>query len=286
MKPIRISLIIPFILCAQALAESSVWKAEKEGSILYLGGTCHLLRASDFPLPPEFETAYRAADSLIFETDIGKMKDPDFQMQLMTQATYTDGSTLADHLSAPVYNKLNQYCSEQQIPLAMLSTFKPSLVGIFILTTELSKLGVTQEGADHFLYAKAKSENKTVRGLETLQQQLQFIVNMGKGKEDAMILQMLDDVHTIKQDYEEIVGAWKSGNTNSLNQLMNLKIKETYPEIYKELIVDRNHNWFPVIDACQKTPETEFILVGAAHLVGPDSLIEMLKKSGYTVEKL
>jgi uncharacterized protein YbaP (TraB family) len=52
------------------------------------------------------------------------------------------------------------------------------------------------------------------------------------------------------------------------------------------LITDRNRNWLPVIEAYQRKPQTRFILVGVGHLVGPDGLIEALKKRGYTVDKL
>lgn len=286
MKKILFSIALLSMTCTQAFAESSVWKAEKEGAVIYLGGTCHLLRPSDFPLPPEFDQAYQASDVLIFETDIGKMNDPATQQLLMTQTAYADGSTVDQHLSPQVYKMLSDYCATKGIPLAMFSRFKPSMIMLFILTTELSELGVTQEGVDQFFYKQAIREKKPVRGLESIEEQINFVTKLGDGKEDALITQALEEMSTLKEDYAAIVSAWKTGDTEALNELMNGKIKTTYPEIYQELIVDRNQNWLSEIDACQKTPETEFILVGAAHLAGPDGMIEALKKTGYTVEKL
>ncbi|MCU0858450.1 MAG: TraB/GumN family protein [Pontiellaceae bacterium] len=286
MKKVLFSIMYLFITCTQVFAESSVWKAEKEGSIFYLGGTCHLLKPSDFPLPPEFDRAYQASDALIFETDIEKITDPAVQMQLITQTTYEDGSTVDQHLSPEIYKKLSDYCDTQGIPLAMFSRFKPSMIMMIILTTELSKMGVTQEGVDRFLYKQAKQDQKPVRGLEAIEEQIRFIAKLGEGSENTLIKQAIEEMDTLKQDYAAIVHAWKTGNTDALNELMNSKIKTKYPEIYQELIVNRNQRWFPAIDACQKTPETEFILVGAAHLAGPDGIIETLKKAGYNIEKL
>lgn len=278
--------LIVSLACVQIFAESSVWKAEKEGSVMYLGGTCHLLRPSDFPLPPEFDRAYQASVVLIFETDIAKMNDPAVQMQLMSRAMYTDGSTIDQHLSAAVYKKLEDYCAAQGIPLVMLSQFKPSMATLVILTFELSKLGVTQEGVDQFFHKQALQDQKSVRGLESIEKQIDFITKLGEGKEDELVTQMLEDMSSLKQDYEAIISAWKTGDAGALSELMNSKMKTTYPAIYQELIVARNQNWFSELDGFQKTPETEFVLVGAAHLVGPDGLLEALKKAGYSIEKL
>ena len=66
--------MLVLLFCTQAIAESSLWTIQKGGSITYLGGTCHLLRQSDFPLPPEFYKAYGASDILVFETDIAELK--------------------------------------------------------------------------------------------------------------------------------------------------------------------------------------------------------------------
>jgi uncharacterized protein YbaP (TraB family) len=83
-----------------------------------------------------------------------------------------------------------------------------------------------------------------------------------------------------------LADAWRKGDTGKLNELMVNDLKSRQPKLYKRLLADRNRNWLPLIEAYMKTPKTEFILVGAGHLVGPDGLIEMLKKNGCKVEKL
>ena len=67
---------------------------------------------------------------------------------------------------------------------------------------------------------------------------------------------------------------------------MDKEFKTEAPKIYKELLIDRNNNWLPLIDAYLNTPQVEFILVGVGHLVGPGGIIEALKKKGYKVDKL
>jgi len=56
-------------------ADSSVWKITSGENTVYLGGTVHLLRPSDYPLPEEYEQAYQESAVLVFETDISSMND-------------------------------------------------------------------------------------------------------------------------------------------------------------------------------------------------------------------
>lgn len=286
MKKVLLSIALVLTFCTQSLAESSVWKVRKGGSVMYLGGTCHLLRQSDFPLPAEFDTAYKASDLLVFETDLGRLNDPAALQKLISKAAYADGSTIDKHLSDQTYRLLSQYCAASGIPLANLNHLKPSFIILTITMAELAKLGVSREGADTFLYQAAIKDQKSVQGLETIDEQIAFIVSMGKGNEDEFIDQSLRDLTSIKQDYEAMVAAWKTGDAEKLNEQLDVELKTKTPQLYKALLTDRNANWLPMIEAYHVTPAKEFILVGAAHLVGPDGIIEALRRKGYTVEKL
>jgi len=286
MKKVMLSIALVVFVCTWASAESSVWKAQKDNSVIYLGGTCHLLRPSDFPLPPEFDKAYKASDVLVFETDLSKLQDPSTQQKLMVKAMYADGSTIDKHLSPQVYSMIGIYCASNGIPIEALKQFKPSIVIITLTSMELMKLGVTPEGVDLFFYKLATKDKKTVQKLETVEEQIKFLVEMGKGEEDAFVTHSLSEMKNINRDYENLVSAWKTGNAKKLSELMITDLKTKTPKVYKQLITDRNKNWLPIINAYQKTTEKEFILVGVGHLVGQDGIIETLRKNGYKVEQL
>ena len=286
MKKILLSITLVLILCTQALAESSVWKVQKGASVFFLGGTFHLLRPSDFPLPPEFEKAYKASDILVFETDLGTLNDISAQQKLMANAMYADGSTIDKYLSAGTYSLLDKYCAAHGIPLESLKHFKPSIIAVTLLSVELAKLGVAQQGVDTYLYQLATQDKKATEGLETIDEQIQFMTRMGEGNEDAFITYSLKDLESIQQKYETMVAAWKKGDAKKLNDLFVAEVKTKMPKLYKELLADRNAKWLLAIDAYHRTPRKEFILVGASHLVGPDGIIEALRQKGYTVEKL
>jgi uncharacterized protein YbaP (TraB family) len=56
--------------------------------------------------------------------------------------------------------------------------------------------------------------------------------------------------------------------------------------MYQRLLVNRNRRWLPIVDGFLDRRGHTFVVVGAAHLVGPDGLISMLKAKGYTVAQL
>jgi hypothetical protein len=274
------------LICTWASAESSVWKVQKGKSIIYVGATFHILRETDYPLPPEFDKAYKASDIVVFETDIGKLHEPSTQLALVAQALYADGSTVEQHLSAGSYAKLSAYCTANGIPLESLKQFRPSMLMVTLTTMELMKLGVTGQGVDSFYYELAHNDRKTVEGLETVEEQINYIVSMADGNEDDFVTYSLQDMKTIKQQFEILVNAWRRGDAGKVNDVMVADLETKMPQLYKKLITDRNAKWLLLIDAYMKTPQTEFILVGAGHLVGPKGIIEALKKKGYSVDKL
>lgn len=286
MKKVIAGILLVLFACTGAGAESSVWKAQKGTAVIYLGGTCHVLREADFPLPPEFDRAYKASQVVVFETDIGKLQEPATQQRFLAKAMYSDGSTVDKHLSAKAYAALSSFAQTNDIPLQALGRFKPSMLMITLTLLELAKQGVTQQGVDNVYYAQAKADKKALEGLETVDQQIDYIVSMADGNEDAFVDYSIEEMKTLKEQFELLAAAWRTGDAGKLDELMDGELRTQQPQIYKKLIVERNTNWLPVIDAYQKTRQTRFVLVGVAHLVGPDGLIEALRRKGYKVDKL
>ena len=153
-------------LCsAGSIAQTSVWQVSKGDSKIYLGGTVHLLRQQDYPLPAAFEQAFEASQRLYFETDIGAMSDVGLQQRMLQQLTYQDWSMLSSVLSAEAYAALSEYAAGTGIPLAMLQTFKPCLLISTLSVMEFQKLGFTPQGVDAYFFSKAISEGKYTGGV-------------------------------------------------------------------------------------------------------------------------
>ncbi len=283
----RLLLLLGAALLASSLpAQTSVWKVTRGGSTLYLGGTCHVLRASDYPLPKEYDTAFAASATVGFETDIARLTKPETQQRLMALGTLPPGTTLDQVLSPEAWAAAQRYCAQAGLPEANIRGFKPWFFTVLMAVVELQKLGVTREGVDLHYFKQAASAGKPVEGLEPFEEHLNYLANLGAGHESEMVLQSVEDLAGIPAMFSELLAAWKAGDLAKIDQLMLKDLRDKYPAIHAELIVKRNQAWLPAIEKMLRTPEAEFILVGVGHMAGPEGLVALLKARGCTVEQL
>jgi uncharacterized protein YbaP (TraB family) len=279
----KVTALLLALLPSLLLAESSVWKVSKGNQSLYIGGTCHILRPADYPLPVEFDTAYAASDTLVFEIDPAETKSPIFAMQLMSKASYSDGRTLKSVLSPKVYQSLAEQCEKSGLPIEMLNGFKPGMVLMMLTVQELTKIGISEEGVDLHYHARALKDKKAVKSLETPEFQIDLITSMGAGMEDELVLYGLEDLSQTNQLFDQLIAAWKTGNLAQLESLF-IDDMRAYPELYNAMLVDRNKRWIPQIETYLNSPEIECVLVGVAHTAGDDGILQLLRNKGYTVE--
>jgi uncharacterized protein YbaP (TraB family) len=140
-------------------------------------------------------------------------------------------------------------------------------------------------GLDRHFYDRATAEGKRVEGLETVDYQVGLFDEMTMEEQDRMLAESLEDVEQARANIVTLTDAWKAGDAAALEQIVLADLKDD-PLLYQRLLVDRNRNWLPKIDALFTRTGRAFVVVGAAHLVGPDGLLAMLKAKGYTVEQL
>ena len=282
-----ITLLLALSLCCgqTALAKTSLWKISLGEKSLYLGGTIHVLRPGDYPLPDAFGLAFEQADILGLETDMSRVNSFEYQQTLLSQARYENGDNLANHLNAEALTALEDYCKNAGIPLEMLLAFKPAMSMMTILALELQHLGIQATGVDNYFMELAVAEGKPVIQLETPEQQLAFILDLGVGQESDFILHIIDEIQQVEAMLAQMIAAWREGDTDSLDALFVQPLAGDYPRIYQSLLVDRNQAWLPHIEEMLQTDPTELLLVGAAHLVGEDGLLASLKRRGYTIEQ-
>ena len=96
----------------------------------------------------------------------------------------------------------------------------------------------------------------------------------------------LEDLDSTAKLMDEMIGAWRVGDSEALQSLFVDDMLERAPAVYDSLLRQRNLRWVPQIEAMFNDPDTEFVLVGAAHLVGADGLVELLRARGYDISKL
>ena len=273
--------LLPYILTAQ----SSVWKISKGHHSLYIGGTCHFLRSSDYPLPAEFELAYTAAETLVFEMNPATANSQSFALELLNKAKYNDSRSLRNVLSKRAYMALAEKCAQKGLSIEALDNMKPFVVIMTLLVQELNALGASKKGVDMHFYNRAIDDNKQIKSLETPEFQINLITSIDEGIEDEIVFYGLRDINRIQERFEELVHVWKNGETENLEENFIAKMVD-YPTLYSRILVERNFNWAHSVKEYLGDSEVEFILVGVAHLAGEKSLLSILEKEGYTIEQV
>ncbi len=276
-------LLLCLLLSPAALAETSLWQVRDGERTMYLGGTVHVLAAADYPLPAAFDRAYAQADRVVFETDMQAINSPAFQLQMMQRLTYDDGRGLRDELGTRAYDALQAYSRKRNLPMAMLERFRPAMVSLVIVMTELERLGINGTGVDEHFHRRARADGKPVGQLETPQAQLEFIAGMGRGEEDALILNSLRDAEQVATMMSRMKAAWRSGDLAQLEKVGLEPMRRDYPGLYENLLVKRNQAWLGRLEGMLKNAGTELVLVGAMHLVGHEGLLEQLRTRGYEI---
>ncbi|MBA4149026.1 MAG: TraB/GumN family protein [Verrucomicrobia bacterium] len=263
----------------------SLWTAKGKSNTVHFLGSIHYLKREFYPLPAPIEKAYTNAQIVVFETDMDRMKQPAILEKIMAEGTYPAGKSIADEISEEIYQLLRSTLSEKIGQPAALDRFKPYLVAVTLGSLELQRLGFQPEdGVDQYFMAKAKQDKKKVLTLETIEEQMGFFTGMNKVEQEAFLKSSLTDMNQIEKMFGEIIAAWEKGDSQKLEGLIMDSMKE-YPNLIKKFLTDRNKNWIPEFEKLLQGDKDAFVIVGAAHLVGSGSVIELLKAKGIKVEQ-
>ena len=279
-------LLAPLSAAADAATPVTLWQVDGKTNQLYLLGSVHLLRESDYPLPDVIDKAYEDAEQLIMELDMDDL-DP-----LRTQAAVTrlglldGGRTLVDVLGQADYDRAKSLADELNIPLDMLAKSDPWLAAVTIEQMLLSRLGFNPiYGVEMVLAGRAREDGKGVDGLETVEEQLGFLDGLSADAQRDLLLQTLEQGREAEALIEGMIDAWKTGDTEYLEANI-LDEFEDYPELYSAIVSERNERWLDTLTGLLDDERDYLIVVGALHLIGDDGLPTLLERRGVDVRQL
>ncbi len=263
-----------------------LWEARGKSNSVYLLGSIHFAKDDFYPLAKPIEQAYERSSIVVFEADLGEMKSMETQARLLKAGMSPAGKTLGQQVAKETYSALQSWLKNSGGEPSMLDQTKPWLASVTVVALELQKLGFNpSQGIDEHFYSRAKADKKEIRGLETVDFQVNLFSNLSDEDSELFLKSMLEETARFPKIFAEVIEAWKTGDGAKIEPLL-LEITKKYPAIYKKFLTDRNRVWFPKIEEFLTGDKNVYVVVGMAHLVGSDGVVQLLRKKGIRVEQL
>jgi hypothetical protein len=281
------ALVVALIATAAARAEPAAWRLEgRDGSELTLLGSVHYLRDRDHPLPGLVENLYARADAIVMELDLDDIDPRRTQAAFFDAAALPAGRRLSDVLDSDVYARTEREARTVGVELSMLDGFEPWLIAVTIMDLGMRRLGFRADrGVEQYLLGKARAHGKPVLGLETVETQIAVFDGLALSEQQALLEQALTELASADEVMTALVDAWRSGELEPLAQTLMVEFAE-FPELYDALVVERNKSWITELERLLTDGTDYLVVVGALHLVGQDSVIDLLRARGFSVTRL
>jgi uncharacterized protein YbaP (TraB family) len=272
-------------------ASPALWSISDEDSTVYLFGTVHIL-------PPELNwrtdavtDAFNAAETIYFEVDaLSPESQAEMQALVPQLGLNAPGVTLSSMISDEAKDHVATIAGRIGAPadafMAQLDPLQPWLASLQMAVLQMQAAGYAPaSGVESALNTDAQAAGKAFGYFETIEEQLRFL------SDSSIEVQVADFEVSVEQMVEEpellteLVQAWAAGDMDHIDRLINGEMRETSPELYGRLIVQRNQNWIPQIIAALDGSEDAFVAVGAGHMPGEEGVIALLEAEGLTVTR-
>ncbi|MCP5050615.1 MAG: TraB/GumN family protein [bacterium] len=286
-----IGLLILFISLTAVYGQgkSFLWKVESGSDTAYLLGSIHMMKKEHYPLKSTIENAFNQCDILGVEINMSGPKAMVAGFRLLEKGSYTGDETLEDNISRETFRLLQKKLEKSALDYGTVKKMKAWMVATLFLQLEMIKMGFDSAyGIDMYFLNKANAGKKQIVELESIEFQISMFSNFSKEDSEQYLRSTLLDTDQLKNQMDQVVNAWMKGDVPALEAFLTDNVKK-YPElekIYKKINDDRNVGMTDKVISYLRSGKRHFVVVGAAHMVGPKGIVQLLKNKGYTVTQL
>lgn len=245
---------------------------------IYIFGTIHALPAPDFFIDKKVDEKFFESEFLVLEID---MSSPSMLSEIQ-MAMIMNGTTLDSLVTSQEYEKLKQFFADSlMLPLDFIKQIKPMMMTSFLLP---KVVGVQTASYETFFLQRAVELQKSVKGIETVAEQVGYLDMIPLKSQAKMLLQTIDDFNASRIEFRNLVDAYKTRDVENVYKII-METSDEYKEFGKYLIDTRNQNWIPRIIEFGNMG-TCFIAVGCGHLGGEMGVLNLLRKNGFEVVEI
>jgi uncharacterized protein len=262
------------------VALHSLWELHGKHNSVYILGSIHVLRPSDYPLSPAVLDAYSSAKSIYMEVNLQEIDPQQMQSELLASAILPAGKSLPVILGKQRYDRAGALAHDVGVELSTFDQFAPWFAAEAISVLQLTQLGFQPEsGVEMYFLERARSDGKPVAGLETVHDQIALFDAMSMDAQADYLLTSLEQARDLPKEVDAMVRAWQRGDTGWFESQLKTELGRD-PKLYQSLLVARNRKWVPKIETLLNDDRNYLVIVGTGHLVGQGSVLDLLKKDG------
>lgn len=270
-----------------------LWKIEKDGKpASFLLGTMHVTDPRVLAMPEAARAAYAGAGTVVVESDeIADEKKAGAAILARPDLTmFTDGKSITDFLDEKDREKLAEGLKGRGLSLVAVARMKPWMIASFVAlpACEIARKNAGAAFLDQRLAKDALAEGKTLKGLETLLEQISALDSLPVEPQVHGLVQTVALGDKLEDVIETMSQLYLAGDTGMIMPMMRAASPETdedaraYADFEQRIIIDRNH-----VMAARAAPILEggnaFMAVGALHLPGPEGVVELLRREGFAL---
>ena len=256
----------------------AIWVARDDDSTLYLYGTLHLVPTDADWQRPDLDAAFSRAGTVFFE-----VADDDasaLRAERLTQARgyQPPGERLSRDWDQYSTKTLEIAALSADIPLEVLDTLQPWLAAELVTIAAAEKAGLTAGlSPDAALKSRARRRGKFIRYLDTAEEQLALSADVAPDTQLDNLLKLLARYNSIGPELQAIAREWLEGDVDALG----IRLASSVTGDAREAVFTaRNAKWADELAEWMDGSGTALAAVGVGHLVGEDSLLDMLEARG------
>ncbi|MCJ8149827.1 TraB/GumN family protein [Shinella sedimenti] len=269
------------------------WKIEKDGKpASWLLGTMHVTDPRVVAMPDGARKAFDEAATVVVESDeIADEKKAGVTILARPDLTmFNDGKSITDFLSKDDAETLAEGLKGRGLSLAAVERMKPWMIASFVAlpACEIARKTAGAAFLDQKLAKDALAEGKTLKGLETLIEQISALDSLPIEPQIQGLVQTVALGDTLQDVIETMSQLYLAGDVGMIMPMMRAAAPQaegdvdSYADFEQRIIIDRNHTM-----ATRAAPiladGNVFMAVGALHLPGAEGVVELLRKEGFTV---
>lgn len=267
-------------------AQPALWEVSDPDTTVYLFGTIHLLPENFEWRTAKFEKAVAGSQQLMVETIVDD-KDPTKIMSAIASLGFATGlPPLAERVPPQKRAALEAAVRKSGLPPAAFDRMKTWTAAFILLGDQFKNMGLKGgEGVEAILRGKFAAAGKPVGELESNVEQLGFFNALPESAQRALLEGALDKPDGMNAQFNGMLKAWARGDVEGIARTFDKDLSAS-PQLRETLIRQRNANWSRWIERRMAQPGAVMIAVGAGHLAGKESVVEMLKRDGYRVRRV